>query len=436
MSRIIRDTKLETRAARDRVTLGRKPHWKTLNPGKDAVHLGYRRKHADQPGTWLVRRYIGDKNYRVTPLGLADDFHDATEANGLLTFAEAQRRALAAKATDVEGRTLRQGLEAYDDDLKARGAGADNGKRARSIIDPPMLDKPIASLTTKDFSSLRLKAAKRMKRASVNRAMSNVKAMLNLAAASDARLDPRVWETGLKTFNDADEARNVILDDDRVRAIVEEAYVPRPIEKQLVKPELRTKDAEEAKRWAEAFGLLVEVLAETGTRVSQAARLDVQDAQGQRDDPRLMMPSSKKGKGVKKITHKPVPISPGLAQKLRRAAGKRAPSAPLLLKPTGERWAKSDHSRPFDRVLERLKAQLPETEWGDDVTIYALRHSSIVRQILAGTPIRVIASNHDTSVAMIERNYSRFISDHSDALARRGLIDLRVGPSPLCRAAQ
>jgi hypothetical protein len=51
-----------------------------------------------------------------------------------------------------------------------------------------------------------------------------------------------------------------------------------------------------------------------------------------------------------------------------------------------------------------------------------------VRQILAGVPIRVVAVNHDTSVAKIERNYSRYVGDHSDALARAGLLD--VAPVP------
>ena len=55
--------------------------------------------------------------------------------------------------------------------------------------------------------------------------------------------------------------------------------------------------------------------------------------------------------------------------------------------------------------------------------MYALRHSNIVRQILAGVPIRVVAVNHDTSVAMIERTYSRYIGDHSDQLARGALLD-------------
>jgi hypothetical protein len=56
--------------------------------------------------------------------------------------------------------------------------------------------------------------------------------------------------------------------------------------------------------------------------------------------------------------------------------------------------------------------------------MYALRHSSIVRQLLGNVPVRVVAVNHDTSVAMLERTYSRHIGDHADALARRTLLDV------------
>jgi integrase len=88
------------------------------------------------------------------------------------------------------------------------------------------------------------------------------------------------------------------------------------------------------------------------------------------------------------------------------------------VKPSGQPWKKSDHSRLFARAAK--KADLNPNE----VTIYALRHSSIVRQLLAGVPVRVVAVNHDTSIAMIERTYSRYIGDHADALARVALLDI------------
>ena len=114
---------------------------------------------------------------------------------------------------------------------------------------------------------------------------------------------------------------------------------------------------------------------------------------------------------------RPVPISVGLAARLAAAVEGQAPTASLLVKPSCEPWRKSDHSRPFARVARRARLDPHK------VTLYALRHSSIVRQLLAGVPIRVVAVNHDTSVVMIERTYSRYIGDHSDALARVALLD-------------
>jgi hypothetical protein len=57
------------------------------------------------------------------------------------------------------------------------------------------------------------------------------------------------------------------------------------------------------------------------------------------------------------------------------------------------------------------------------VTLYSLRHSSIVRGLLASVPTRVVAAQHDTSVPMLERTYSQHILDHSDTVARRALLD-------------
>jgi hypothetical protein len=42
--------------------------------------------------------------------------------------------------------------------------------------------------------------------------------------------------------------------------------------------------------------------------------------------------------------------------------------------------------------------------------------------LLANVPVRVIAASCDTSVSQIERNYSRYITEHSDAVSRQGLL--------------
>jgi hypothetical protein len=109
-----------------------------------------------------------------------------------------------------------------------------------------------------------------------------------------------------------------------------------------------------------------------------------------------------------------------LARRLLAQAKGRGEREPLLRKPSGEPWAKSDHTRPFRRVAERTGLD-PE-----EVTIYALRHSSIVRQLHANVPIRLVAVMHDTSVAMIERHYSAHIDQHvDDAIVRQTSLKFR-----------
>jgi integrase len=60
----------------------------------------------------------------------------------------------------------------------------------------------------------------------------------------------------------------------------------------------------------------------------------------------------------------------------------------------------------------------------EGVIPYALRHTSIVRGIRANLPIRLVAAVHDTSVTMIERHYSRWITEGLEEMAARAVIPL------------
>jgi hypothetical protein len=62
----------------------------------------------------------------------------------------------------------------------------------------------------------------------------------------------------------------------------------------------------------------------------------------------------------------------------------------------------------------------------DEITSYALRHSSIVRALLGGVPVAVVAQQHDTSMREIEAHYAAYILDHSDSLSRRALLNTAV----------
>ena len=126
-------------------------------------------------------------------------------------------------------------------------------------------------------------------------------------------------------------------------------------------------------------------------------------------------------KGQKKRASRvPVPISAALADKLRVAAAGRRQRALLLVKASGDGWRKSDHVRPFRRAVEAIEED-PET-----VTSYALRHSHITAQLLAGLPVQLVAKLHDTSASQIEKHYAATIASHTDDLVRGAMTDFGV----------
>jgi integrase len=381
------------------LAVAKKPIFVKIGP---SLGLGYRRNQT--AGTWVARVADGKGGNWTKAIGTADDFDDPN-GNNILDFWQAQDkvRTLARAGADDAGptkpATLGQALDSYEADLKTRGGDIGNVARVRMHLPAGLLEKIVALLSSRELRRWRDGLTKTLAAATVNRTTTGLKAALNLAAEHDERIiNRRAWETGLASLPDAEQSRNVILDEASVRWIIAEAHGCSP-----------------------EFGLLIEVAAVTGARVSQLAQLEVQDLQADREAPRVMMPSSRKGKGKKTMQRRPVPIPHGLATKLRSRSVDRPATTPLLVKPSGVGWKKSDHSRLFARSA-KAAGQDPQ-----QVTMYALRHSSIVRQILAGVPIRVVAVNHDTSIAMLERTYSRYISDYSDALARAGLLDM-TGP--------
>jgi site-specific recombinase XerD len=107
-----------------------------------------------------------------------------------------------------------------------------------------------------------------------------------------------------------------------------------------------------------------------------------------------------------------------LADRLRVAAQGRPQSDPLLVKPSDEAWAKSDHARPFKRAVASIG------EDGQTVSSYALRHTHITAQLLAGLPVQLVAKLHDTSASQIEKHYAATIASHADELVRGTMMEV------------
>jgi integrase len=402
MARRVSFAALESRSARLRLKIRRRPYsGPSLARG---ISLMYRRNGTN--GSWVLKASDGHGSYWTKAFALADDFEDA-DGKSVLTFYQAQDQAKKLARCDDSGTdgapiTVDGALKAYRCDLEAREANPYNADWPRLHLTSALLAKPVALLTSTELKKWRDSLLGTMAPSTINRLCRCLCAALEQAAQHDKRVQNRdAWETGLAGLPNAQEARNVVLSDHKVLEFVATAYA---------------RDHQ--------LGLLTDTLAITGARPSQAVRLRVEDLHDHPVRPKLMMPKSAKGGGrnrsVKKVERYSVPITRTLALRLKAAAKGRAGEAPLLMQSDGRPWDNNpgqNYHRQIDNVVSAIGLDPAE------VTMYCLRHSSIVRMLLRNVPIRLVASLHNTSVAMIEKHYSKYITEHSiDDITRAGLL--------------
>jgi integrase len=170
------------------------------------------------------------------------------------------------------------------------------------------------------------------------------------------------------------------------------------------------------------LALFLRALDVTGARTSQLARCTVADLDATVG--LLHVPRSGKGKpGVIKGAGTGFPIPAELAARIAAAAD--AETGLLFTRPLRRQrpggvgvwevvgrtgWNKDAYWRPFAAIAK--SAEMPP-----GTSVYALRHSRIAALLLAGVPVRMVAAMLDTSSAMIERHYSRWIAAHDPAVA-------------------
>ena len=299
MARKVRHSSLETRTARLKLAVRRKPYsGPSLARG---MALLYRRNKTN--GSWVLKASDGHGAYWTKAIAEADDL-DESNGKTILTFFEAQDQAkkLARGEDGSTGNapiTVDGALNDYRRDLEARGANPYNADWPRLHLSSVLLSKPVALLAATDLKKWRDGLLGAMAPATINRLCRCVCAALELATQHDERIQNRqAWEVGLAVLPNAQEARNVIISDDKVREFVGTAY---GLDHQ--------------------FGLLADTLAVTGARPSQAARLRVEDLHDHPVRPKLAMPKSAKGGGrnrsAKKAERYSVPITAQLAAKLK-----------------------------------------------------------------------------------------------------------------------
>jgi integrase len=328
---------------------------------------------------------------------------------------EAKNRGVAGLKKDARSRLWRHVLHEIKN-VDPKGGPLSDGKTLTGLA-----KKRLANLTAEELSSWR--RSLNMAPASARRTANDFKAALNVAARRySSRLPYRFRDIVKDGFAvevvETPVAREAqILPDADVRALIEAAW------------SVDTKG-----EWEGDLARIVLVLAATGARFSQVQRLTVADVQFA--EKRLIIPASRKGRTDKPRKPTPVRVGEDILAALRPATAGRKGHETLLFRPRWQqvsqiKWEKYERAawrsaaeltRPWAAIV--AKARLAST-----TVPYALRHSSIVRGLRAGLPVRLVAALHDTSSAMIESHYAAYIADAMGEIAARAIVPLTTVPA-------
>jgi hypothetical protein len=205
MARSARSPSLETRTARLKLPVRKKPYSVRISP---SLRLGYRRNQT--AGVWSMIVADGKGGSWMKKFAIADDFEESDD-HTVLDFWQAQKQARFLSRGGQDGEsdygnpaTVAEALDAYEKDLAARGGTTSHPRRLRKVLPPALLSKPVALLTAKELSAARDDFGNGLKPASVNRQGTALMAALNHAASLDERIiNAKAWKIGLKTLPDA-----------------------------------------------------------------------------------------------------------------------------------------------------------------------------------------------------------------------------------------
>jgi hypothetical protein len=174
---------LQTPTARARLAPRGKPYKARLLPG---VHLGYR---AAQSGTgaWVVIAANGKGAQWQKVIAHADD-RQPSDGIAVLTYEQAALRARALARGDANAAadrpaTISEAINAYEDDLRARGRHPFNAKWIRLHLPQHLAAQPLSQVTAKQLRAWRDGLVKGgMLPATVNRLFKGARASFNIAA--------------------------------------------------------------------------------------------------------------------------------------------------------------------------------------------------------------------------------------------------------------
>lgn len=380
---------------RDRLKAQHEPHWLKLSNG---CYLGFRRLTANSTGTWLARYRADSGKQQKRSLG---EFAEALPSQ---RFDVAKRAAEdwfkhLGKGGSVEKVTVRVACERYVTHVRSTRSDSpadDLEMRFKRWVynDKSISDVEIAKLTKTRIEAWRNAMAKtpvtvnRDKRespitrvrapSSVNRDIAGLRAALNFAHDAGSVTSDMAWRVALRPAKNADGRRELYLDPQQRRKLIENAP-----------PDLA------------AF---LQGLSRVPLRPGALAALTVGHFE-------VRLSVVKTGKD--KAGHdRKIKLPPGTAEMFAKCCEGRLPTDPLLCRGDGVAWNKDMWKGP-------IKTAAAAAELSPSTTAYTLRHSVITDLVTGGLDLLTVAQLSGTSVAMIERHYGHLRADHAAAALAR-----------------
>jgi integrase len=418
---VVREAKIGSPTARSRLKRGRMPHWTTLITGR--AHLGYQRL-GSQVGRWLLRRRV-DGRYSVEEIGKADDSRPA-DGVSILSHEQARVKALDlsnGEAPPADRLTVSRAMADYIDALVSAGREASNAKSiAINHILPALGRAEVASLTSKQLRHWRDglaaspprkrpkagrepqfevmptdKEGVRRRRSSANRALTVLKAALNLAYDEERVASRDAWSRRVKKFANVDAARvRYLTIDEAVRLV--NACDP-------------------------AFRPMLTGALLTGARYGELRRLEVGDFNPDSGTIHVRVSKANKDRHV-------VLTAEG-AEFFRQICAGRPGSERVFTRPDGRSWQRSNQARYVAEACERARIS-------PAVSFHILRHTWASHAVMNGVPLLVVGRNlghRDTQ--MVEKHYGHlapsYISDAIRAGAPRFGVDAQSNVKALQR---
>ena len=418
MPRNIPQAAFEKRTNRIKKLAANKDHW---HPCDENVYVGYRRSKTKS--VWMVRRYIGNRQYKWARIGLADDYQEADGEN-VLTFFQAQDRAkqLARDAARQEkplpkrsGYTVTDAFGDYIEWYRAEKdkAAGEYERIFNRDIKPKLGACPVADLTRKQLKGWRTGLIKQKPRDRSGNILE--------VEVSDAEMKRRRKSTAQRKWTILRAILNHAFSEGEVASDAEWRSV-KPLRDIDAPPPTRALTVEECRlvtsKLEDDFRPIAQATYLTGAAFKELREITVTDYMAESGHLRVF--NSKRRKRLVPLTDEGQRFFDGLT------AGKEH-DALIFTDAKGQPWGKSAQTRRMQDASKAAKITPP-------ITLTELRHAYGSLLLNAGVSLEVLSkSMGHASTSTTAKHYAHLLQKTVDDPIREKLPTLGIEQSTVTR---